>query len=353
MPNALNISPPPAPEMEVLIDLWLDQSSASDRDPIGIKGEPSYRYFWSTFTRYLKTGKNGLLPHALSWQEVTPVDVLGFLESGPSSRKTDSKVSDITRRRYWRLLERIYDFALQNGWVASNPVREIVKDEQPRSEDPKGAIMSPSLWKALQQCLHPLPPEDDFQALRNRALLICISELALSPMEVRNLKMNSILYIEEEGVRRPQALQLDGPGPNQRRRVHMEPFVVEALESWLAVRDDAASSPQVEFLFCTTRRNARNPNAKPPGQMTPVTLLDLVRTLIEKAARESNQPLPARLGPQILRNTRLVMWLNAGVPASTVAVWAGLKNIKGLYHLRDHLNPEVRITVKSVRDDAT
>ena len=48
-----------------------------------------------------------------------------------------------------------------------------------------------------------------------------------------------------------------------------------------------------------------------------------------------------------------MMWLNAGVPASTVAVWAGLKNIKGLYHLRDHLNPEVRITVKSVRDDAT
>lgn len=90
MPNALNISPPPAPEMEVLIDLWLDQSSASDRDPIGIKGEPSYRYFWSTFTRYLKTGKNGLLPHALSWQEVTPVDVLGFLESGPSSRKRGS-----------------------------------------------------------------------------------------------------------------------------------------------------------------------------------------------------------------------------------------------------------------------
>ena len=245
----------PAPQMEVLIDLWLDQGSARDRDPIGIKGEPSYRYFWATFTRYLKTGKNGQLAKAVDWQEVTPVDVLDFLESGPTSRKAESKVSDITRRRYWRLLERIYDFALQNGWVASNPVREIVKDEQPRSEDPKGAIMSPSLWKALQECLHPLPPEDDFQALRNRALLICISELALSPMEVRNLKMNSILYIEEEGARRPQALQLDGPGPNQRRRVHMEPFVVEALESWLAVRDDAALSPQVEFLFCTTRRN--------------------------------------------------------------------------------------------------
>lgn len=85
------------PDAEVLIDLWLDQSSACDRDPIGIKGEPSYRYFLSTFTRYLKTGRNRLLPRALLWQEVTPVDVLGFLKYGPTSRKTKSEVSDITR----------------------------------------------------------------------------------------------------------------------------------------------------------------------------------------------------------------------------------------------------------------
>lgn len=85
------------PDAEFLIDLWLDQSSACDRDPIGIKGEPSYRYFWSTFTRYLKTGRNRLLPRALLWKEVTPVDVLGFLKYGPTSRKTNSEVSDITR----------------------------------------------------------------------------------------------------------------------------------------------------------------------------------------------------------------------------------------------------------------
>lgn len=353
MSNTAIILDKPAPEMEVLIDLWLDQSSACDRDPIGLKGEPSYRYFWATFTRYLKTGRNGLLPHALAWQEVTPVDVLGFLESGPTSRKIDTKVSDITRRRYWRLLERIYDFALQNGWVANNPVRAILKEERPKSEDPRGAIMSQSLWIALQQCLRPMPPENDYQAIRNRAMLICISELALSPMEVRNLTLSSILYKEEEGVRRPQSLQLDGPGPNQRRRVHMEPFVVDALEAWLAVRDQVASSANVQILFCTHRRSVNKTPFSLHGQMTAVMLLDLVRNLIKQAARESNQSLPARLGPQILRNTRLVMWLNAGVPASTVAVWAGLKNVKGLYHLRDHLNPEIKITVKNLRDDST
>ena len=210
--------------------------------------------------------------------------------------------------------------------------------------------MSPALWSALQMHLRKAPEADDAKALRNRALLICISELALSPIEARNLTLSSILYAQEEGVQRPKSLQLDGPGPNQRRRMHMEPMVIQALESWLAVRDTFTPSPKVEFLFCTNRRKTEK--TTPTGQITAVTLLNLVRKVIEKVAHEANQPLPVRPGPQILRNTKLVMWLNAGVPASTVAVWAGLKNVKGLYHLRDHLNPDIRITVQSIRDDS-
>ena len=122
--------------------------------------------------------------------------------------------------------------------------------------------MPQALWSALQRCLRPLPPANDFQALRNRALLICISELALSPMEARNLTLSSILYTEEEGVRRPQSLQLDGPGPSQRRRIHMEPFVVEALEAWLALRDSFAPSPQVpKSSFCSVPTGASTPKS--------------------------------------------------------------------------------------------
>ena len=50
------------------------------------------------------------------------------------------------------------------------------------------------------------------------------------------------------------------------------------------------------------------------------------------------------------RNTRLTMWLNEGVPPSQVAVWAGLKDSRGLYHLRDHLNKEVNVLIKGSKN---
>ena len=131
----------PLPGDTVLIDLWLEHSSASDRDPIGLKGEPSYRYFWSTWLHYLKTGGNGAQQEPIAWHEVTNVDVVRFLQSGPTSRKVGANVSDITRRRYWRLLERIYDYAKHQGWIASNPAKALEEVDQPPKEDHKLSLI--------------------------------------------------------------------------------------------------------------------------------------------------------------------------------------------------------------------
>lgn len=337
----------PLPGDTVVIDLWLEHSSASDRDPIGLKGEPSYRYFWSTWLHYLKTGGNGAQQEPIAWHEVTNVDVVRFLQSGPTSRKAGGNVSDITRRRYWRLLERIYDYARHQGWIASNPAKALEEVDQPPKEDHKGAIMTPAVWAHLQRVLEK-PQSDDPVDVRNHALLLCLTELALTPMEARQLSVSSILFDQVAGRQCMAALQLDGPGPNQRRRMVLPDNAVRAIEAWFAVRDLVASGPDVPTLFCTNQ-GAKN-GAK--GEMTSVMLFYVVGEALKRAAELAKQPLPPRLGPQIVRNTRLVMWLNECVPASQVAIWAGLKNVKGLYHLREHLNPEVRITVKNVRDDA-
>lgn len=336
----------PLPGDTVVIDLWLEHSSTLDRDPIGLKGEPSYRYFWSTWLHYLKTGGNGAQPNPIPWHEVTNVDVVRFLQSGPSARKAGGQVSIITRHRYWRLLERIYAYAQMQGWVAQNPAEMVDEADKPPQEDHQGAIMTPAIWRAFLRMLDK-PESDEALHLRNHALLLCLAELAITPMEARKLTVASVLY-EGEGVRRwPQALQLDGPGPNQRRRMVLPVNVASALAAWLAVRDQVASAEDVPALFCTSL----GAKGGMKGEMTSITLLKVVTDAITKASVLANLPPPVRLGPQIVRNTRLVMWLNECVPSSQVAVWAGLKNIKGLYHLREHLNPEVRLTVKSVRDD--
>ena len=337
------------PSAEVLLDLWLDYGSSADRDPIGLKGEPSYRYFWSTWTKYLKTGRNAELPAPIEWHAVTSEDVVGFLTSGPESRKEDTQVSDITRRRYWRLLERIYDFALQQGWVSSNPAKALERMEY--------AAERRSAWSDRHAKgvggpeLHPARPSRwrSDQCPKSRAAY-------LPDRDGVDTYGSSHAHAEFGPVCHGRGGGATSPAPA--RWAWQEPAASGCtahggrcrLEDWLAIRPRVASKPEVESLFCTNRAQAR-PGGKPAGQMTSVTLLLLVRDLLVAAAKTAGEPLPARLGPQILRNTRLVMWLNEGVPASQVAVWAGLKNVKGLYHLREHLNPEIRITVKNVRDD--
>lgn len=339
----------PLPGEGVVLDLWLEHSSASDRDPIGLKGEPSYRYFWNTWIHYLKTGRNGAQDQPIAWHEATNEDIAGFLQSGPTARKAGATVSDITRRRYWRLLERIYEYAMQHGWVAINPAKVLEKDDIPPQEDPQGAIVLPSLWRTLaEQLKSPVEEGPTPKALRDRALLLCFVELGLTPMEARSLTLSDVLYEAVQGGQRASALQIDGPGPKQRRRMLLPDNVSQAVEAWLGVRWQIARTPENVILFCTTRGGKQGVK----GQMTPVMLMLLVRDAITKAAAEAGLPLPPRLGPQILRNTRLTMWLNSGVPAPEVAVWAGLKNEKGLHRLREHLNPEVRATIRTVRHDA-
>lgn len=323
--------PPTAKE---ILSIWLNHRALSDRDPIGEKGEPTYRHFWNSWISYLEN-------QHLKWHDVAPEDVLGFVRSGPNSRKNDgASESDITKRRYWRLLERIYGFAQSHGWVKENPAQRIVHRERPPIEDPRGAILLPQLWNAALGLVKTRPADGLLDA-RNQALLLVLFELGLTPQEVRGLTMEALVCKGTDAAEL-YALQIHGSGPNQQRLIILPEHVRESLLAWIARRSlmmqkKAASNA----LFCTLRR----------GPMSPDNLFVLVRELITQAAMASGQPLPPRLGPQIVRNTRLVAWLNQGVPASQVAVWAGLKNIKGLYHLREHMNPEVRLTVRNVRDD--
>ncbi|KAG5181079.1 hypothetical protein JKP88DRAFT_322386 [Tribonema minus] len=139
-----------------------------------------------------------------------------------------------------------------------------------------------------------------------------------------------------------RALQLDGPGPNQRRKLEVPPELADALTQWMIVRRTYLKVRTLPTLFCSKRG----------GAITPNSLLHLVKSNLQLAANRVNAGvLPPRAGPQVIRNTRLVLWLNDGVPAAEVAIRAGLKNIKGLGHLREVVNPGVRLTLSHGRDD--
>ena len=283
---------------------------------------------------FLNSGRNGTLTHAIAWEEVSPTDVQSFLSSGPRGRKNGSPPSLITKRRYWRLLERIYAFAQQNGWVQHNPAALLAPAEVPPPEDPRGAILQPRLWHAARDILHRANDSDGGLAIRNRAMCLVAFELALMPVELRSLTLDSLVFREtEEGRRQLYALQIDGDGVAQYRKLVLSDHLRTNLETWLSVRRTVLRERPSQILFCS----------RTGAVLTSMQLINIISDLLRRAAAESNQPLPSRLGPQVVRNMRLVMWLNEAQAPSQVAVWAGLKDVYGLYHLRQHVNPEVHL----------
>ncbi|MFW9272972.1 hypothetical protein ACN9O0_12875, partial [Glaesserella parasuis] len=82
----------------------------------------------------------------------TAVDVQNFLrprEGQLSGHQPGRRISEVTRRRYWRLLERIYDHALDHGWVSANPAAGLAPQERPPAEDGQGHCLPAPLWNAL------------------------------------------------------------------------------------------------------------------------------------------------------------------------------------------------------------
>lgn len=337
----------PRPHAQELLEVWLLVSAASEMDPIGKKGEPFYRHFWSTWLNFLEKGRAGegdLFKPAIKWHEVTAEDIVHFLRSGPSAKKEEEGVSDITRRRYWRLLQRIYSFALARGWISFNPVADLAKQDTPAPEAPEGAIIHDRLWKAALQVIKHLDVSEPV-LLRNKALLMLLFRYGITPQELRTLTTDAVLRETRSLTPRSgrvTSLQLDGPGPNQRRRLLLDDDVADCLDAWLDARPSFPGATKHSVIFCSMKN----------ATMSPDNLFVLVKGILKVAAAKSDQAMPVRMGPQVVRNTCLVRWLEAGVPAQEVALRAGLKNVKGLYHLRTHVDPEIRLTLRNVRDDA-
>jgi len=65
-----------------------------------------------------------------------------------------------------------------------------------------------------------------------------------------------------------------------------------------------------------------------------------VTKTLQQAAQRHDLPEPARMGPQVLRNTVLVQWLDAGCSVDEVLQRAGMKHPNALQHLRAYFGDD-------------
>lgn len=269
---------------------------------------------------------------AKAWHEATAEDVARFLRIRPGQRahhQPGRQISEVTRRRYWRLLDRIYAHALLQGWVASNPVQAVHPVERPAPEQPTGHVLPQALWTALPRYF---PSSDDLQGARDRAVLHLLYDLALAPEEVRALTMDALCGPAQTPLgpsHTPCFVRLQGLRAAQNRCLALPASCQAALAAWLPFRRHSGSAADAQASLFESRKG---------GPLTIRALFHIASktiALARQACEGHARPLPlARMGPQVLRNTAIVQWLREGVPPTEVIQRIGVEEVRALAHLQ-------------------
>lgn len=341
----------PAPAGPEAFAHWLHSCGQDPWSQLTPQAAEPYRFIWGAWLKYLaaESAPSDAPNVRHAWQQASATQVLQFLNSATRAQKQQDLPSAITRRRYWRVLDRIYEHALWQGWVAHNPVDGVTAQDRPPSEDPKGAILAPPIWRAL---LQQIPPAADLISARDRAVLLLLVHTGITSEEVRGLQLDDLVWPaadpdgsasdKEDGKSGddilapatpqtahrgpPQAIHIVGLRAMQSRTLPLAPIAAAALHSWLGYRAGYASMQGQPALFCSRKA----------PQLSTHTVLHVVSKTIQAAAEARRLQLPPRMGPQAIRNTVIVHWLQSGVAIPVVLERAGLKTPHALLHLKDY-----------------
>ena len=325
---------------------WLLAESTKPFQSLSPEPDGVYENIWNAWLHSLQphpantaTPLDSALPPPRLWHEAQAEDVARFLRIRPGQRahhQPERSLSDVTRRRYWRVLERVYDFAVLHGWLGSNPVAHLRRAERPKAVEQLGHTLPPDLWQRLPQHF---ATSDSLQGARDRAILLLLYELALAPEEVRGLRDEHLLDAEQQpltataGVA-PLWLQIDGARKAQQRTLAVPAQVGAALVAWRQYRNAHDAALQ-GWLF----------HSRKGGPLSIRALFHVASRVIQQAhaalpSATQNWPLQ-RVGPQVLRNTAIVMWLNAGVPEAEVVRRLGVESGRALARLQHKLGNAV------------
>lgn len=340
--------PPRPTSAQDVFDQWVTHQNnplANTRESINPNASTSYAFIWRSFCKWLMPANQHDQWQAAPWHTTTPEQILNFITTGitPANSTAPAKTS---QRRYWSTINRILAFATSQQWITSNPAQQIHLNDRPPSEKSDGSILNPL---QLQACYHHLPdPNTSHTHARDRAMLLLMLEHAITPQEIRN--MCTMDLQRDPATGKYCAVHIPPQrSEHQSRTIPLSELASQALHKYIPQRTNFGSLQKAisELPKSGITSADRHPtthvflSVKQPT-ITMGTLRHITDQFITTACQAIHQDPPPRVGPQILRNTTIVKWLNEGIDPQTVANMAGLKNVKGLYHLRVHTSQAVR-----------
>lgn len=249
-----------------IFEAFLAKRSNDPYDPLSVAAARPYRSIWLSWCKHLATSRNDEITS--SWAHAQPLDLFHYLYKGgisPAGNRRTS-LSEISRWRYWSVINSIYEFAKNSGQVMRNPAEGMAMDDRPLLLQSEGQIFNVRDWKAIEAAL---PVGDSPTAIRDRALMMLIMDAALTTTEVTKLRIHDCTYTSN-GF----AVQITGSRGAQDRVLILAKETSEALSTWLGTRTKIqAHGIFADALFTTQKRGPIRPSGvyhivdKPYGQL--------------------------------------------------------------------------------------
>lgn len=322
-----------APDGMQLFETWLASESSKPTDPLKPQSAGPYLSIWTSWLKYLAANlvmeEKGKDVRSLQWHEARPEHVTQFLRpraGQKAAHNPERQLSEVTRRRYWRVLDRLYSFAHGRGWIAENPTVEMSVAETPAVTPQLGHVLPAAVWSALPSCF---PEGDSMYDVRDRAILSLLYELALAPEEIRHMQPKDIGFDDSTPARGsiPFTVRIEGKREHQKRVLLIPQASQRALQKWIQWRVENDPARRSEWLFVSNRGTP----------LATSVLFSAVSACVlragNKISAETAHALPKRIGPQVLRNTAITQLLKSGMSPGAVVSFIGIKNEKGLRRL--------------------
>lgn len=320
-----------------LFNSWLEyENQANEHDRGGFYkkgGAESYRRIWVRWLKHL-AGRN------TSWLQADATDLLSFIQAGITHTRIPGTPSAITQRRYFSVLKRIYSFTVVKGWRPTNPAEGISEVDTPEKENPTGTVMNPRQWDACQRHLNSLKPTSII-AVRDLAILRLLFDHALAPREIREIQVGNVKLNKPAAMGMIQIMP--ARSEHQARFINMSSASTSAVGHWLEVRESllaahAQAKDGNDYVFISQKS----------PELTDLALLAICKRHITTACDAYSIEPPVRLGPQIIRNTRIALWLEEDHDILQLCSAVGIKNVHGLKHIAWALSDKARARINAL-----
>jgi site-specific recombinase XerD len=304
-----------------VFDSWARQTNLSE------EAVRVYRSIWLTWLRYLAREEV-----ERSWHQGQAVDVDGMLESLEQRRTDGHRSSHVSRRRYWKVLSRVYEHARACGWCRSNPTHRA--RAVPRSEEAASVVLPPAYLDRLREMAQAF--DDAYRnagkgqgwiKMRDCALLAVTLGGGLTTSELVALQVSKVLAYAPMGIK---VLRVDGQRPAQRRDVPLEPWASTVLQAWLDERSRLMGSAATGGAVFVGRKGH--------AALSAITVHQVTQGFVEQLEHEFGTRIAHR-GANLLRSSVVAQWLRMGMTQSDVLARAGLDTATALRRLQ-HVMPQ-------------